>query len=241
MEEKSFGIQLGTVGAFDALLNLSLGFNSVGFFQLTKLAKIPCTVLLETVFLRKKFGWSVQMSLILLLVGVSIAAVTDLQLNAIGSVLSIKASKYRPHSCCISQVLTRLYPFLIGPSLDGALTKQNMFAFSYTMKVLFFITLSCLISVSVNFSTFLVIGKTSPLTYQVLGQLKTCLILAFGYVLLRNPFSWGNIFGIAVAVVGMVFYSYVCMVESQQRKVEAGRAVQDLKESDSDPLRAEQT
>jgi hypothetical protein len=52
-----------------------------------------------------------------------------------------------------------------------------------------FITLSCLIAVSVNFSTFLVIGTTSPVTYQVLGHLKTCLILSFGYVLLRDPFT----------------------------------------------------
>ncbi|CAM6094750.1 unnamed protein product [Calypogeia fissa] len=182
-EHKPF--DLWTVMAFGilnvistALLNLILGFNSIGFFQMTKLAKIPCTVLLETLFLRKKFSWSVQMSLILLLVGVSIATVTDLQLNAIGSVLSMLAVV----TTCVAQIMTNtiqtsfkvsstqlLYqssPYqattlsLIGPSLDGALTKQNMFAFSYTMK---------------------------------------------------------------------------------QRKVEAGRAVQDLKESDSDPLRAEQT
>ena len=82
----------------------------------------------------------------------------------------------------------------------------------------FFIVLSCLISVSVNFSTFLVIGKTSPVTYQVLGHLKTCLVLAFGYVLLHDPFSWHNILGILIAVVGMVLYSYYCILESQQQK-----------------------
>ncbi|KAJ0955086.1 hypothetical protein HanRHA438_Chr00c02g0843581 [Helianthus annuus] len=37
------------------LLNLSLGFNSVGFYQMTKLAIIPCTVLLETLFFSKQF------------------------------------------------------------------------------------------------------------------------------------------------------------------------------------------
>ena len=84
----------------------------------------------------------------------------------------------------------------------------------------FFIILSCLISVSVNFSTFLVIGKTSPVTYQVLGHLKTCLVLAFGYILLKNPFSWQNVFGIGVAVVGMGVYSYVSVKESQQKAIE---------------------
>lgn len=87
--------------------------------------------------------------------------------------------------------------------------------------VQFFIILSCLISVSVNFSTFLVIGKTSPVTYQVLGHLKTCLVLAFGYILLQNPFSWQNVFGIAIAVVGMGLYSFISVKESQQKANES--------------------
>lgn len=81
--------------------------------------------------------------------------------------------------------------------------------------------LSCLISVSVNFSTFLVIGKTSPVTYQVLGHLKTCLVLTFGYVLLHDPFNWRNIVGILIALVGMILYSYFCSMESQQKTVES--------------------
>lgn len=47
-----FGLLNGTsIG----LLNLTLGFNSVGFYQMTKLAIIPFTVMLETFFLGKKF------------------------------------------------------------------------------------------------------------------------------------------------------------------------------------------
>ena len=84
-----------------------------------------------------------------------------------------------------------------------------------------FIILSCLISISVNFSTFLVIGKTSPVTYQVLGHLKTCLVLTFGYILLRDPFSWRNILGILIAMIGMILYSYYCTLENQQKTVEA--------------------
>lgn len=83
-----------------------------------------------------------------------------------------------------------------------------------------FIILSCLISVSVNFSTFLVIGKTSPVTYQVLGHLKTCLVLAFGYTLLHDPFDWRNILGIMVALMGMVLYSYFCTREGQKKVAE---------------------
>ncbi|XP_064999623.1 UDP-xylose transporter 3-like isoform X1 [Musa acuminata AAA Group] len=240
------------------LLNLSLGFNSVGFYQMTKLAIIPCTVFLETAFLGKKFSRSIQLSLSILLLGVGIATVTDLQLNLLGSVLSLLAII----TTCIAQIMTNtiqkkfkvsstqlLYQsspyqaltlFVSGPFLDGLLTNQNVFAFNYTPQVLVFIVLSCLISVSVNFSTFLVIGKTSPVTYQVLGHLKTCLVLTFGYVLLHDPFSWRNIFGILVAIVGMVLYSYLCTIEGQQRAREASaqmlQSFSQVKNNESDPL-----
>ncbi|KAL6204287.1 hypothetical protein ACLB2K_021555 [Fragaria x ananassa] len=195
----SFGVLNGTsIG----LLNLSLGFNSVGFYQMTKLAIIPCTVLLETLFFRKKFSRSIQFSLCILLMGVGVATVTDLHLNALGSFLSLLAVL----TTCVAQI--------------------------------FFIVLSCLVSVSVNFSTFLVIGKTSAVTYQVLGHLKTCLVLTFGYTLLQDPFDWRNILGILIAVLGMVLYSYCCTRESQRKASEASQQLPQTKESEVDPLLA---
>uniref|UniRef100_A0A5B6ZNF0 Sugar phosphate transporter domain-containing protein n=2 Tax=Davidia involucrata TaxID=16924 RepID=A0A5B6ZNF0_DAVIN len=221
---------------------------------MTKLAIIPCTVLLETLFFMKKFSRNVQLSLVILLMGVGIATVTDLQLNLLGSVLSLLAIV----TTCVAQIMTNtiqkkfkvsstqlLYQscpyqaitlFIIGPFLDGLLTNKNVFAFKYTPQVLAFIVLSCLISVSVNFSTFLVIGRTSPVTYQVLGHLKTCLVLAFGYVLLRDPFSWRNILGILIAMVGMVLYSYYCTLESQQKASEASAQLSQAKEGEADSL-----
>ncbi|KAG0457701.1 hypothetical protein HPP92_022858 [Vanilla planifolia] len=241
-------------GCSIGLLNLSLGFNSVGFYQMTKLAIIPCTVLLETLFFRKKFSRSIQCSLAILLLGVGIATITDLQLNVLGSIMSLFAI----FTTCIAQIMTNtiqkrfkvsstqlLYQscpyqamtlFIIGPFLDGLLTKQNVFAFKYTPQVLVFIVLSCVISISVNFSTFLVIGKTSPVTYQVLGHLKTCLVLAFGYVLLHDPFCWRNIFGIIVAVIGMILYSYYCMIENQQKANDMVVPLSQPKETEVQPL-----
>ncbi|OIW20027.1 hypothetical protein TanjilG_31945 [Lupinus angustifolius] len=236
------------------LLNLSLGFNSVGFYQMTKLAIIPCTVMLETLFLAKRFSKSIQFALAVLLLGVGIATITDLQLNALGSCLSLLAVI----TTCVAQIMTNtiqkkfkvsstqlLYQscpyqagilFISGPFLDKSLTNLNVFTFKYTTQVTFFIVLSCLISISVNFSTFLVIGKTSPVTYQVLGHLKTCLVLTFGYVLLRDPFSWRNILGILIAMIGVILYSYYCTLENQQKATEAAAQASQAKEVESDPL-----
>ncbi|KAK8601480.1 hypothetical protein V6N12_051313 [Hibiscus sabdariffa] len=208
-------------GVSIGLLNLSLGFNSIGFYQMTKLAIIPFTVLLETIFLNKQFSQKIKLSLFLLLVGVGIASITDLQLNFVGTILSLLAIV----TTCVGQIL--LYQsapfqaailFVSGPLVDKFLTKQNVFAFKYSPVVLAFIILSCIISVSVNFSTFLVIGKTSPVTYQVLGHLKTCLVLAFGYTLLHDPFNERNIIGILIAIFGMGLYSYFCTQENKKKQ-----------------------
>ncbi|KAL3625762.1 UDP-xylose transporter 3 [Castilleja foliolosa] len=269
-----FGILNGTsIG----LLNLSLGFNSVGFYQYDKIGNYPMhcpfrdcflqKIIQNVLVLRQKIVWlepsqstsvenvrNVQLSLGVLLMGVGIATVTDLQLNVLGSVLSLLAVV----TTCVAQIMTNtiqkkfkvsstqlLYQscpyqaitlFVTGPFVDGLLTNQNVFAFNYTPQVLAFIVLSCLISVSVNFSTFLVIGKTSPVTYQVLGHLKTCLVLAFGYCLLRDPFNWRNILGILIAMVGMVLYSYICTVETQQKAIAEAAQLSQAKENESDPL-----
>ncbi|KAG4189006.1 hypothetical protein ERO13_A08G199000v2 [Gossypium hirsutum] len=230
-----FGILNGVSIGF---LNLSLGFNSIGFYQMTKLAIIPFTVLLETVFLKKQFSQKIKLSLFLLLVGVGITSITDLQLNFVGTILSLLAIA----TTCVGQILTNtiqkrlnvsstqlLYQsapfqaailFVSGPLVDQFLTNQNVFAYKYSPIVLAFIVLSCIISVSVNFSTFLVIGKTSPVTYQVLGHLKTCLVLAFGYTLLHDPFTDRNILGILIAIFGMGLYSYFCTQENKKKQAD---------------------
>lgn len=241
-------------GVSIGLLNLSLGFNSIGFYQMTKLAIIPFTVLLETLFLKKQFSQKIKFSLFLLLVGVGIASITDLQLNFVGTVLSLLAII----TTCVGQILTNtiqkrlnvsstqlLYQsapfqaavlFVSGPLVDQFLTKQNVFAHNYSPLVLGFIVLSCLIAVAVNFSTFLVIGKTSPVTYQVLGHLKTCLVLAFGYTLLHDPFTERNIIGILVAVWGMGLYSYFCTQESKKKQATDVSLVSQVKDKDDAPV-----
>ncbi|CAI9774038.1 unnamed protein product [Fraxinus pennsylvanica] len=87
---------------FNWIIEPQLGFNSVGFYRMTKLAIIPCTVLLETLFLSKNFSQSVKLSLMVLLLVVGIATVTDLQLNILGSVLSLLAV----FITCIAQIVS---------------------------------------------------------------------------------------------------------------------------------------
>ena len=58
-------------------------------------------------------------------------------------------------------------------------TFNGVFSFLFDLTSL--LVLSCVFALGVNISNYLVLGKTSPLTYQVLGHLKTVLILILGF------------------------------------------------------------
>ncbi len=76
-------------------------------------------------------------------------------------------------------------------------------------SLLFAIFMTCVMAVAVNIVTYALIGKTSAVTYQVVGHFKTCLTLLGGYLLFetsKKSASVSNIFGIFVALFGMYLY-----------------------------------
>lgn len=229
------------------LLNLALGYNSVGFYQMTKLAIIPFTVTLQSTFYGKSFSTMVKLSLAVLLLGVGIATVTDIELNLLGSIISALAivctcvtqiwtnTLQKSQACSSTQLLYASAPlqgvtlFVIGVPLDAVLTNGDSFlAYDYTTYSTMFVVLSCSIAIAVNYSTFLVIGKCDAVTYQVLGHLKTCIILVLGFTMLGAPTNSRNVFGISVAVVGMMLYAHYEHKDQQARKVAANKEDPDV-------------
>lgn len=72
-------------------MNLSLRSNSVGFYQVTKLLTVPCMVAIQTLYYGKQFSLRIKASLAVLLVGVAVATVTDVELNTLGSMFGAAA------------------------------------------------------------------------------------------------------------------------------------------------------
>lgn len=66
------------------------------------------------------------------------------------------------------------------------------------------ILLSSLIAFCVNVSIFMVIGKTSAITYNVLGHSKTCSIFLIGFLFFKQQFSWLNFSGIITTLWGLL-------------------------------------
>ena len=240
-------------GVSVAFLNLSLGFNSVGFYQMTKLAIIPCTVFIQTAFYAKRFSREVKTSLAVLLLGVAVATVTDVRLNFLGAVVSLLAvattcvsqiwtnTMQREHAVDSTQLLHAASPYMaailaaVALPLDVGLNGGGRASSSSTTNaydesgangssswiVVVVAAATCVIAVAVNFSTFLVIGKCDAVTYQVLGHLKTCLVLAFGFFALGDAIHLRNALGIGVALVGMGAYG---AAEAAEKKKNAKNA-----------------
>ncbi len=65
---------------------------------------------------------------------------------------------------------------------------------------------------AVNLSSMGIIGKTSAVTYQVVGHAKTCFILIFGYVMFPtnvDSFTFvKNVLGVVVALMAVFAYTY---------------------------------
>ena len=210
-----------------ALLNLSLGFNSVGFYQMTKLSIIPVTVMIQMAHFNKKFSHRVKGSLAILLLGVGASTVTDVQLNAVGcalgalSVLTTSLGQILTGSLqtklgvsstqllCASAPWMALTLLILAPPVDATLVGGNAApAFArYDAGTLAVAGVTCVLAILVNFATFAVIGKCSAVTYQVVGHLKTMLVLAFGFVVVGDPVVAANVVGLTVAFCGMVLYA----------------------------------
>lgn len=64
---------------------------------------------------------------------------------------------------------------------------------------------SALLGLLVSLSTFLVIGCTSSLTYNVVGHIKTVLILSGGCLFFGDEMPPKKLLGVAVAMGGIIW------------------------------------
>ena len=86
-------------------------------------------------------------------------------------------------------------------------------AAAHTLYVLKLVLGTCFLALMVNFCSFGLIGRTSPITFQVVGHAKTCLVLAGGYLFFPMTGTmqqlYNNIMGVSVAMVGVVLYGHI--------------------------------
>ncbi|XP_058179451.1 UDP-rhamnose/UDP-galactose transporter 4-like isoform X2 [Rhododendron vialii] len=96
---------------------------------------------------------------------------------------------------------------LLGPFVDYCLTNKTVGAYPYSTTSVYFIILSCTIAIGTNLSQFICIGRFSALTFQVLGHMKTILILTLGFIFFgKEGLNLHVVLGMVIAILGMIWY-----------------------------------
>ena len=232
-------------------LNVSLMLNTIGFYQVCKLAQIPTMCILEASFLNKKFSRKVVQAIIVVLAGVAVATVSDVEMNIAGTiaasvgVLSTSAQQIlvghlqKKHNVTSNFLLAKtslwmaVSMLVFGPILDTFVTGgENVFEYEWTNGSLMFLGVSCGFAVLVNISQYLCIGRFSAVSFQVIGHIKTVLVFLFGFICFNAPITSKNVAGCTLAVIGMVYYTQA-MNKQKEEEAKAGTIIHSASSSAS--------
>uniref|UniRef100_A0A383WE84 Sugar phosphate transporter domain-containing protein n=1 Tax=Tetradesmus obliquus TaxID=3088 RepID=A0A383WE84_TETOB len=212
-------------------LNLSLLVNPVGLYQVAKLLIIPFVCAVEFLHpqIQRRFTPSTVACIATVVVGVAVVTVNDLgsgSTKLLGVMLAgvsvvssgmqqiLCGTMQRQHKLQSHQLLAATSPvqgamlLLLGPWVDAAVSGNWIGDYSVTSGAMGVLLLSCAISVAVNLSQFMCLGRFSAVTFQVLGHTKTILVLLISWLVLGEAMGSRKLAGMAVAVAGMVAYSY---------------------------------
>ncbi|CAI5465533.1 unnamed protein product [Closterium sp. Yama58-4] len=206
-------------------MNVSLMWNSVGFYQIAKLGMIPVSCVLEVFFDRMRYSQGSRLSVLLVLIGVATCTIADSSLSVKGMVAAAVAvcstalqqyyvqylqKKYRLGSF---DLLSHTAPVqagslvLLGPLIDWLLSGARVDSYDFSVPSVLCIGLSCLIAVAVNASQFICIGRFTALTFQGLGHMKTLSVLVLGYAIFGlDGLNASVLMGMLLSIMGMVWY-----------------------------------
>jgi len=214
-----------TFCGFVVFNNLSLQYNSIGFYQLMKVLTSPVIVVIQYMIFGVNLHDKLKLALVPICLGVALATITDLEVNFYGTfyaVLGILStsmyqiwvkSKQKDLGLNSYQLLFYQAPmsaiivFIISFITEPTYGPDGWMDYPYTIPSMCAIGASCLLAFCVNLSIFLVIGKSSPIAYNVLGHFKLCVILITGLVLFGEEMSGVKLLGTLMTFAGVVVYS----------------------------------
>lgn len=184
----------------------------------------PCIVFLQSYFYKIPFSTKIKASLAVTCVGVLVVSVTDFQLNLAGvlfasaGVLSgsvyqvwigTKQQELKMNSLQLLYHQSYLSCIILIPCALKLENIPQLLEYKFTQESALVIIGSGVLAFLVNLSTFVIIRKTSPVTYNVIGHFKTCLIVFMGFLVFDYPLEERNIIGISIALGGIYWYSAI--------------------------------
>ena len=215
------------------LNNLSLKLNTVGFYQVSKICIMPTLIAVEVIFYGKRPSRTTMLAVVLVCFGVSLATVTGQGLDTslsgllvglsavlVTAVYQVWASrKQKEFQTGSMQLLHQYMPLaafmlavlvpIVEPVglFENQANPHTLMGYTYSVPSIAAIAISSALGLLVNLSTFLVIGATSSLTYNIVGHMKTVTILAGSCLIFDDTMSISKLSGVAIAMLGVVWYA----------------------------------
>lgn len=210
--------------------NISLLTNSVSFYQITKLLVTPLVLVIQSRFYNMHVSRKVKLSLLPLLVGSSVYITTDVHTSLQGAVFALLATVSNALYTVWGGTMQRNthangMQILFHQSMWSALILLPAVLFfddfsqirtlGFSAKTLWigFTTGPC--ALLLNLSFFVFVGKTSPLTANVLGYLKTMLVLLAGCAYFGDRLDGASVFGISCTMLGLLLYTKTKLDENK--------------------------
>lgn len=210
--------------------NLSLTYNSIGFYQLSKVMTTPCVVLINFVLFRKTVTRYMLAAILATCIGVSFTINETAKTQLVGVIIAVMAfcstalyqiwigKKIEDFGVSAPQLLLNqapisvllLFPFV--PFFDKVPDLSIV-----PTNILYSVCASGVMASLYNLSQFLIIGRTSALTFNIVSHLKTILILSIGWYSEGKVLSGKEWFGVALALGGGWVYSHLAL-KAKQRK-----------------------
>eukprot|EP00878_Enallax_costatus_P004629 GHUV01004874.1.p1 GENE.GHUV01004874.1~~GHUV01004874.1.p1 ORF type:complete len:387 (+),score=80.11 GHUV01004874.1:241-1401(+) len=227
---KSAPVACAYVG-FVVFNNLSIQFNTVGFYQISKILITPVVVVIEYFAYGKTVSRQKLMAIALLMFGITVATASDTQVssNPMGLLVATAAvlasalyqvwtgSKQKELGLNGNQLLHQVAPTAVAllailiPILEPVGFNDpkpgTILGFEYSNSALAWILFSSCLGLVVTLTTYLFIGVTSALTYNVVGHLKTVFIVTSGVVFFGDVVSTKKLIGLVCAMAGIVWYT----------------------------------
>ncbi|EFJ48350.1 hypothetical protein VOLCADRAFT_90933 [Volvox carteri f. nagariensis] len=204
----------------DLVLNVFVWTANVGFYQVAKLLMSPFVAAVEVLWLKKRFPVSALACIVVVLTGVAVVTVNDVTVNGPGLAMAAlfivtggsqqilcghlqTALQLQSHQLMSNtSFLQGMILMIVGPFVDKLACSKWILEWEASVPGLEMLALSCLLAVAVNGSQFLVLGRFTATSFQVLGHAKTLLVLLGGWLLFDEPINPRKAFGKVVGGVG---------------------------------------